>query len=159
MSSTIAILGFGNPCRSDDAIGIYVIDQLKNVFNNHQTIHLFDMGTGAFEILFKLAGHHKFILIDAVINSNEPDGTIFKLPAEEVMSTPEEDPLVFLHSIKWSQALSYAKKIMQDTFPKDIEVYLIAIKNTKLEIELSEPVKAAGDQLVALLTQQFSTYN
>lgn len=143
-----AIMGFGNPVRSDDAAGIYVIERLKEKIGARGDISIFDMGTSAFEVLFGLKGHQRIILVDAVINSQEPVGTIFKVPAVEVMSTPEEDPLVFLHSIKWSQALSYAKKIMQDEYPDDIQVYLIAVKNTALEVDLSQPVQEAGDKVV-----------
>ena len=91
-----AIMGFGNPVRSDDAVGIYVIDQLRE-----------------------------------------------KLP-----KAPQDDPMVFLHGMKWDQALSYTKKILRDEYPKDIQVYLVAIENTKLEVDLSDVVKEAGDKVV-----------
>ena len=143
-----AIMGFGNPVRSDDAIGIYVIEELKKIIGDNDIISILDMGTAAFEVLFGLKGHQKIILVDAVINSNEPVGTLFKVPAEEVMRAPQDDPLVFLHGMKWDQALSYAKKILQDGYPDDIQVYLIAIENTKLEVQLSDAVKLAGDKVV-----------
>lgn len=148
-----AIMGFGNPVRSDDAVGIYVIEQLKNILGYREDISIFDMGTSAFEVLFGLKGHQRILLVDAVINSKEAVGTIFKVPAEEVMSTPQDDPLVFLHSIKWDQALSYAKKIMQDEYPDDIQVYLIAVENTALEIELSQIVKDAGDKVISYILE------
>ncbi len=56
--------------------------------------------------------------------------------------------MVFLHGLKWDQALSYARKILTDDYPTDITVYLVAISDTRLEMQLSEPVKAAGDKLV-----------
>lgn len=140
-------MGFGNPVRSDDVIGIYVIEKLQEVLKDNSNISLFDMGTGAFEVLFKLKGHDKIILVDAVVNTKEPIGTIFKVPAEEVLRTPENDPLVFLHSIKWDQALSYTKKILKEDYPEDIQVYLIAIEETKMDINLSTTVKEAGDKV------------
>jgi len=143
-----AIMGFGNPVRSDDAIGIYVIEQLKEKLPDSEDISIFDMGTAAFEVLFGLKGHDKIILVDGVLNSNEPVGTLFKVPAEEVMKAPQDDPLVFLHGMKWDQALSYTKKILQDEYPEDIQVYLVAIENTKLEIDMSDVVKEAGDKVV-----------
>ena len=112
------------------------------------------MGTAAFEVIFGLKGHNKIIIVDAVINTNEPNGTLFKVPAEEVLRAPEEDPMVFLHGMKWDQALSYAKKIMQDEYPEDITVYLIAVENTRLEVELSQPVKEAGDKVVNLILKE-----
>jgi hydrogenase maturation protease len=141
-------MGFGNPVRSDDAVGIYVIEKLREKISDTDDISIFDMGTAAFEVLFGLKGHDKIILIDAVLNSNEPVGTLFKVPAEEVLKAPQEDPLVFLHGMKWDQALSYTKKILQEEYPEDIQVYLVAIENTKLEVDLSTIVKDAGDKIV-----------
>ncbi len=143
-----AIMGFGNPVRSDDAIGIYVIEQLREKLPKSENISIFDMGTAAFEVLFGLKGHGKIILVDGVLNSNEPVGTLFKVPAEEVLRAPQDDPLVFLHGMKWDQALSYTKKILQDEYPDDIQVYLVAIENTKLEVDLSKEVQDAGDKAV-----------
>jgi len=134
-------MGFGNPVRSDDAIGIYVIEKLKEIIGDNENINVFDMGTAAFEILFGLKGHQKIILIDAVLNTDEPDGTLYKVPAEEVLRAPDNDPMVFLHGMKWDQALSYAKKIFQEDYPDDIQVYLIAVTNTRLEVELSKVVQ------------------
>ena len=52
--SKTAIMGFGNPCRSDDGIGIYVVDELKNTWPiDDENVSILDMGTGAFEVLFK----------------------------------------------------------------------------------------------------------
>lgn len=144
----IAVMGFGNPCRSDDAIGIYVIDRLREKLIGYPDINILDMGTSAFEVLFSLKGHQRIIIIDAVVNSDNAAGTIFKVPATEIQASIIEDPLVFLHSLKWDQALSYAKKIMADTFPADINVFLIAVENTSLDIRLSEEVRLAGDKVV-----------
>jgi len=147
-------MGFGNPVRSDDAIGIYAIEQLQKQIGKNENISIFDMGTAAFEVIFGLKGHQKIIMIDAVLNTNELDGTLYKVPAEEVLRAPENDPMVFLHGMKWDQALSYAKKILQDAYPKDIQVYLIAVSNTKLEVALSKTVQDAGDKVVDLIMKE-----
>ena len=97
MKSTkrIAVLGFGNPVRADDGAGIYVIEQLQKQIGQSENISIFDMGTSAFEVLFKLKGHDRIILVDAVINTGEPVGTTYKLPASEVEGQIEDDPMVF----------------------------------------------------------------
>ena len=155
----VAIMGFGNPVRSDDAIGVKVIETLEHKKINPAVVSLFDMGTAAFEVLFRLKGHQKIILVDAVVNSGELRGTVFKVPAEEVVAAPEDSPLVFLHNIKWNQALSYAKKILKDEYPEDIQVYLIAIDNTKLEVGISAEVAAAGDKVVGYIMKELNQYN
>jgi hydrogenase maturation protease len=150
----VAIMGFGNPVRSDDGVGMYVIEKLRKELGENKAVSVFDMGTAAFEVLFGLKGHQKIILVDAVLNTNEPVGTLFKVPAEEVLRTPQDDPMVFLHGMKWDQALSYAKKILGEDYPEDIQVYLIAVENTKLEVDLSQPVKDAGDKVVDLILEE-----
>jgi hydrogenase maturation protease len=149
-------MGFGNPCRSDDAIGIYIIDELKKQAPARDDISFFDMGTGAFEVLFKLKGHSKIIIADAVLNSGEADGTVFKLPASEVESAPQDDPMVFLHSMKWDQALSYAKKILREEYPQDITVFLIAISDTRLEMTMSNEIKESGDKVINLIKTELN---
>ena len=152
-------MGFGNPVRSDDGIGMYVIERLQKIIGQNNGISIFDMGTAAFEVLFGLKGHNRIIMVDAVINSNEPVGTLFKVPAEEVLRAPQDDPLVFLHGMKWDQALSYAKKILGDDYPEDIQVYLIAVENTKLETEISNEVKLAGDKVVQHILEDVKLAN
>ena len=153
MSKT-AIMGFGNPCRSDDAVGIYVLDQIKEKLGEREDISIFDMGTSSFEVLFNLKGHDRIIIIDAVINTGEVVGTLYRVPASEIASAVVDDPVVFLHSLKWDQALSYAKRIMQDEYPEDIHVFLVAVDNIKLDVHLSEAVKKAGDKLTHIILNQ-----
>lgn len=150
----IAVLGFGNPVRADDGVGIYVIDQLKEKLGKNEHVSLFDMGTSAFEVLFKLKGHDQIILIDAVINSNEPVGSVFKLPASEIEAQIEDDPMLFLHGLKWNQALSYARRMLGEDYPKEITVYLIAIDSTKFNVGMTVEAKQGGDQVVQLLLQE-----
>ena len=156
MESKTAILGFGNPVRADDGVGIYVIEQLQKELGDAANISIFDMGTSAFEVLFKLKGHQKIILVDAVINSGEAVGSVFKLPASEVEGQIEDDPMVFLHSLKWHQALSYARKMLGNDYPEDIDVYLIAIEDTRFNTGMGEAAKAGGDKVAALLLEEFS---
>ncbi|MEO1712192.1 MAG: hydrogenase maturation protease [Bacteroidota bacterium] len=143
-----AILGFGNPARTDDGVGCYVVAELLKEWSDHPDLTILDMGTSAFEVLFQLQGHERIILVDAVINTGEEDGTLYRLPASEVEASIQDDPMVFLHALKWDQALSYAKKILHDEYPDDISVYLVAVSNTRLEIGLSETVKQAGDRVL-----------
>ena len=152
-SKNIAILGFGNPVRADDGVGIYVVNQLLEQFGDTPNVSIFDMGTSAFEVLFKLKGHDQIILVDAVINTGEAVGTLYKLPASEVEGQIEDDPMVFLHSLKWNQALSYAKKMLGDDYPEDIQVYLVAIEDTRFNVGMGDEAKAAGDKLISILSE------
>jgi len=47
---------------------------------------------------------------------------------------------------------------MQNDYPEDIQVYLIAIENTKLDMELSDEVKKAGDKVVQIILKEELSY-
>ncbi len=151
----VAILGFGNPVREDDGIGIYVINELKKELADQKNIEIFDLGTAAFEVLFKLRGRGRIILIDAVINSGHEVGAVFKLPAEDVEAKIVDDPMVFLHGLKWDQALSYSRKILGEEYPKNIDVFLIAIQDTRFDQGISNDARRGGDQVIKILCDEF----
>lgn len=143
----ITIMGFGNPVREDDGVGIYIIEQLQKKIGKRAGLQIFDMGTSAFEILFKLKGQDRIILIDAVLNTGEPVGTLYKVPAEEIESSIEDEPHLYLHSLKWDQALSYAKKILVNDYPKKIDVFLVAIDSTRFDTTMTEAGIKGGDEM------------
>ncbi len=154
MQTKTAVLGFGNPVRADDGVGIYVVQTLQEKLGEREDISIFDMGTAAFEVLFKLKGHQEIILVDAVINSGEPVGTLFKLPASEVEAQIEDDPMVFLHGLKWNQALSYARKMLGDEYPENINVYLIAVEDTRFNTGMTEAAIKGADTVIDILYKQ-----
>lgn len=151
-----AVLGFGNPVRQDDGVGVYVVQRLKDALNEVASVSIFDMGTSAFETLFKIKGHDHVILVDAVINSEQEVGTLFKMPADEIEASIQDDPMVFLHGLKWDQALSYARKMLGDDYPERIDVYLIAISDTQFNIGMSDAARAGGDRLVSILKEELT---
>jgi len=143
----ITILGFGNPVREDDGVGIYVIERLREELGEKEGLQILDMGTSAFEILFKLKGQDRIILVDAVLNTGEKVGTLYKVPAEEILDSIDPDPHLYLHSLKWDQALSYAKKILGADFPKQIDVFLIAIDSTRFDTAMTEPARLGAEMM------------
>ncbi len=150
-----AILGFGNPVRGDDAVGCQVIDKLQELLKNHKDkISLFDMGTSGFEILFALPGHTKIIVVDAVLDEQKKLGQLYRVPAEEVLQTPEDDPLLFLHGMKWNQGLSYAKKIMGEAYPTDVNAFLISISNISFVEAMQPEVEEARDRAIELILEE-----
>lgn len=106
-----AILGFGNPVRSDDGVGCMVIEDLKKRLGETEPeISLLDIGISAFEVLFQLRDHERIILVDGVLNTGEPDGALYRLPAEAVAASVPGRPHGFSAQPQMGPGLSYAKK-------------------------------------------------
>lgn len=149
-----AIIGFGNPVRNDDGIGVRVVSTLEKVFEDREDVTVLDLGTNAFEILFKLRGHDRIILVDATTNSGDPEGTVFRLPTQVVEEAYEDDPLVFLHGMKWNQALSYSRKILRQEFPDEVSVYLIAVENVLPGETISNAVDEGGKFVIHKIKEE-----
>ncbi|MEM8560572.1 MAG: hydrogenase maturation protease, partial [Bacteroidota bacterium] len=101
-----------------------------------------------------LRGHDRLRFVDAALNTGHPVGTVFKVPAEQLEREVNSDPLVFLHVLKWNQALSYARQILREQYPDDVEVYLVAIENTGLDAEMSPAAETAVDRVVEALADE-----
>lgn len=77
----IAVIGCGNPNRSDDAVGSEVVRALKStpIFSDTR-IRLLDGGTDGMGVMFAARGCRRLIVIDAC-RSGSPAGAIFEVPA------------------------------------------------------------------------------
>jgi len=103
-----------------------------------QGVELVDIGTGGMDILFQLEGAEKVIIIDAVMSEKKP-GTIYRMKREDL----GESKLNFLslHDFNWQHGLALAKKTLGKNFPKEVVVVGVEIKNIKMGIGLSRPVR------------------
>lgn len=154
MTARTAVLGFGNPVRADDGVGPWVIGQLRERLADGAPVTLLDMGTSTFDLLFALRGHDRLVLVDAVTESGHPAGTLFQPPVESVERPPVDDGLVYLHGLKWTQALAYARKLLGEAFPTDVQVWLIAVDDLSFEMALSPAVEAAGQRVTDLIAEE-----
>lgn len=67
MKNLISVIGIGNPLRSDDAIGILLLDFLRECENNISSNVVFiDGGTGGMNLLHIITDYQVVLLIDAV---------------------------------------------------------------------------------------------
>ena len=69
----LAVVGCGNTNREDDAIGVYVVQQLLELQtkNNWPGVRLYDAGTSGMDVMFKARGCESLIIVDA----NQSDST------------------------------------------------------------------------------------
>ena len=143
----LAIIGCGNPTRSDDGVGVEVIRLLAQQAVP-AGVQLIDAGTSGMEVMFKLRGAARVVVVDACRSGNPP-GAIFRLPAREAM-TPAEHGFT-LHGLRWDHALYAGVKIFGDGFVDHAEAILVEAQTLDYGLELSPPVQAAAQQVVAIL--------
>ena len=153
----LSIIGCGNPNRSDDGVGSYVIGglQVEYAARLPEGIRLFDAGTSGMEVMFQARGSDELIVIDASSSGAEA-GALYEVPGKE-LETPHPDG-GNLHDFRWQHALYAGRQMYRDDFPEQVSVYLIEVESLALGLELTETVQASADRLVQRLAQRISTY-
>ena len=139
----IAIIGLGNTLRRDDGIGVYVASKLRSSLRNVRGVEVIvaeDRVDYAARELMKLKPN-LIIVIDAM----------------EFHGSPGEIKLVKLEDVEESYA--YTHRIPMKTVFKLMGIkaptYVLGIQVISRDFgeELSEDVKAAGDEIVEFLSK------
>jgi hydrogenase maturation protease len=139
----LAIVGCGNPARSDDGVGIAVIERLKRHAMPTGVV-LIDAGTAGMDVMFRVRGIRRVVIVDACRSGSAP-GAIFRLPAREAM-TPVEHGFS-LHGLRWDHALYAGCKMYGDDFVDHTEVILVEAQDLGFGLQLSEPVERAAERV------------
>jgi hydrogenase maturation protease len=138
-AASIAVIGCGNPNRSDDGIGPTIVRALakRGVASD---VRLLDAGTDGMAVIFAARGCDTLIVVDAC-RSGAPAGAIFEVPGDEL--NRQYAPSLTMHDFRWNHALHAGRMIFRDAFPVDIIVLLVEAQSLNFGLELSGPVAAS----------------
>ena len=153
----LTIIGCGNSNRTDDGVGVYIAQNLKQflIQNPKDNVSVFDAGTGGIDVMFQARGSTRLIIIDAGKTGSEP-GSIYEVPGEERMA--EREVSYSLHDFRWDHALYMGRKIFRDDFPEDVTVYLIEAESLELGLEMTPTVQNAGNKVLQRLKMVIAAY-
>ena len=146
----IKIIGCGNLLRGDDGIGIWVLRELEKC-PLPRGVELVDMGTRGMDILFQLEDIEKVIIIDAVMSGGEP-GTVYRIKREDLGDSKLN--FLSLHDLNWQHGLALGEKTLGKNFPKEVLVVGVEIKNVKMRIGLTRPLKDSLPSVVNLIQKE-----
>jgi len=144
----VAVIGCGNPNRSDDGVGGEVIRRLAARAAPH--LRLLDAGTDGMAVMFAARGCQAVIVVDACTTGALP-GTLFELPADELAAP--HPPSFTLHDFRWEHALYAGRRMFGAAFPADVTVLLIEARSLGVGLTLSAEVGAAVGRTVARIEQ------
>jgi hydrogenase maturation protease len=148
MADLIAVIGCGNPARSDDGFGAAVVRRLAPLAGPRLVVR--DAGTDGMAVMFAARGCSALIVVDACRTGIAP-GTLFELPADAV-AAPHR-PSLTLHDFRWDHALHAGRAMFAAEFPADVTVLLVEAASVAFGLELSPAVAAAVDKAVARIAE------
>lgn len=141
------IVGCGNLIRGDDAAGPILVRQLAER-KLRPGVRLADGGTAGMDVAFAMRGARRVIVVDASRTGSAP-GTIHRIPGEELADL--EPPTGNLHQFRWDQALGFARWLLGDEYPEEIEVWLIEGESFGPGEPLSQAVTASVNWITEML--------
>lgn len=151
----IVVIGCGNPNRSDDGVGPFVVSKLRtNGLPDHTRV--FDGGTDGMSVMYSARGATHLIIVDARIPEGSP-GAIYEVPGEVLEAKPNQS--LNLHDFRWDNALYAGRRIYGDDFPDAVSVILIEASTLDLGLELSEAVQAAAHGAEARIREQIARWS
>jgi hydrogenase maturation protease len=147
---TVAIIGCGNTNRGDDGAGPAVVARLE-AQNLHPDVALLDAGTDGMAVIYRARGAKRLVVIDAREPEGNP-GAIYEVPGTVLEAEPVHG--VGLHAFRWDHALFVGRKVFGDSFPADVQVFLIEAQSLDYGTELSLPVAAAVEAVAGKIAAQ-----
>jgi hydrogenase maturation protease len=143
----IAVIGCGNPNRSDDGVGSEVVRALssREAFREKR-IRLLDAGTDGMGVMCAARGCRHVIIVDAC-RSGSPAGAIFEIPGNELKL--KRHASLTLHDFRWEHALYAGRQMFGDDFAQDVTVLLVEADTIAFGIGLSPPVAQAASKVVS----------
>lgn len=123
----IVILGLGNPILTDDAVGIRVIEKIRELLDKDPVpgIEVLASTRAGFELIDLLQGFKHAIIVDAVQVENPEPGRVKKLGLENVKGNTR---LNSIHEISLVTAFELAEKL-GIPMPDSVEIYAIEGKD------------------------------
>lgn len=147
----IGIIGIGNPLRSDDGIGIFLLEKLmqqKNLLPKE--IEYIDGGTGGMNLLHILAGFETVLIIDAM-QFNAAPGEYRLFTANEIIT--EKNTFFFsTHENQLPQVIQMSKNLGE--IPKQFFIFGVQPKDTSFKKNLTDELQNKTSFLLDALKKE-----
>jgi hydrogenase maturation protease len=140
----ILVLGLGNTIMTDDGFGVRVVEALSSRYHLQGEVRLLDGGTLGLDLLPRLEGIERLLIVDALEMHAAPGGT-FRLEGEEV-------PRAFasklsVHQMGVQDLLAVAE--LMGHLPQELVVWGVQPECLDMGTELTARVAAAIEPVVA----------
>jgi hydrogenase maturation protease len=120
--SKMLVLALGNPILSDDAVGWEIADRLEKLLPPGTADFMRESGA-TLDLIGKLAGYERLIIIDAVQLGQAPVGTLYRFTLDDFRATIRHSSA---HDINFATAFEVGRRYGYP-IPHDIRIYAIEV--------------------------------
>jgi hydrogenase maturation protease len=138
----IVVLGLGNLMRTDDAVGMLAVEQLRANARVPVAVSLVDGGTLGLDLLHPLQGATHLLALDAIDTGAEP-GTLLRFDGEEIAELPISKSV---HLLGFSDLIGAMR--LTGSAPAEIVVLGVQPEATGWGTHLTRRVEAVLPELI-----------
>ena len=151
MTDTL-VLGLGNLVHADDGVGVHAIERLLQNPGVPPDVDLLDGGTQGLNLLSRISGVQRILVIDAV-DAGQPPGTIMRFDGSSLAGMPGKPSV---HQLGFTD-LMVALQLIGGA-PEEMVVLGVQPLSTEWSAELTPPVQAALEPLTTAVIQQLEAW-
>ncbi len=148
------VLGMGNPCLCDDAIGILLARRLQSLLPCREDLDFQpDCSLGGWNLLDVLTGYDRLIVIDSLQTRPSFPGKWHFFTAAALPQTCNLDGI---HDVNFATALQLGRALGMH-LPEDEEIHIFAVEildNRTFGESLSEPLQRCFPELATALHRE-----
>ena len=148
----VAVIGVGNAYRSDDAVGLYVADQVRSHALKGVAV-VEGIGDG-FALIDAWSDSDRAFVIDCA-SSGAPPGTTFRFDALRETIPSGLFSGLSTHSIAVNDAIEMARVL--NRLPKGLVVYGIEGENLSTGVELTSAVQDSAHKVAKSIVEEIQT--
>ncbi|BCS53496.1 HyaD/HybD family hydrogenase maturation endopeptidase [Geobacter sp. SVR] len=150
---TVLVLGIGNLVMSDDGVGVKAVQKLTCEYRFPPVVDIMDGGTLGLDILPRLEGIERLIVVDAVETGGAP-GTLVRLTGEEIPLALETK--ISPHQMGLKDLLTVSQ--LMGHMPQEMVLIGVQPGNIGMDTELTPEVEAQLDAMVALILSELEQW-
>ncbi len=151
---SILVLGLGNLLLSDEGVGVRVAEALVAGGRLPTDVEVVDGGTSGMELLEIMMGRRLIVVADAISSERHRSGDIIRLDGAELDQFFQQR--MSPHQIGLTDVLAALQ--LMDASPDRLVLFGIVPRSLELGLELTPPVAAARDRLVAAIEAEVTTW-
>jgi hydrogenase maturation protease len=153
MKNNVAVIGLGNLLLQDDAIGLHVIETIKERYGFEPRIDLIDGGTAGLDLLPVIEHYQKVLFVDAV-DAGESPGAIVIIEDDAIPSFLTAQ--VSVHHVGLSDLLFAGR--MAGSLPPEICLIGIQPESVDMGLDMTDILKESLDLLLTTVVERLQKW-
>jgi len=146
----VRIIGFGNKYKSDDGIGIRVIEELEKL-DFFKNIEIVNGGTSGTDLIFLIKGCGKLIIIDA-IDAGQNTGDVVNIKVDDIEDFIKRGyKSLSLHDLNLADILKLIKALKINA---DISIIGVKPKSMDFGDKLSPEIEKKIPEIISIIKEE-----